>query len=235
MKMTVEQFMSAIEEETYTKIFYAATPEDVQNVGIPDLFAKGYATLAESLKNNQLAEIQLMIEYPEGTAIFTLETNIINLPYKYYKKLPGFFNEVTDEAEINVYLIVESPVINVSKLRIDKVTSGVEYLERQADFNVTMTTMIAEKVAFLENPPEIVEKEKVEPVKKATATKKKVVKKKKAPAKKKPAKKTTAAAKKPAAKKPAVKKAATKKVTKKKVATKKPAAKKTTTKKKEDK
>ncbi|KRK45453.1 hypothetical protein N0K71_05180 [Dellaglioa algida] len=231
MKMTVEQFMSAIEEETYTKIFYAATPEDVQNVGIPDLFAKGYAALAESLKNNQLAEIQLMIEYPEGTAIFTLETNIINLPYKYYKKLPGFFNEVTDEAEINVYLIVESPVINVSKLRIDKVTSGVEYLEHQDDFNVTMTTMIAEKVAFLENPPEIVEKEKVEPVKKAAATKKKAVKKKKAPAKKQPAKKTTAAAK-----KPAFKKAVTKKVTtKKKVAAKKPAAKKATTKKKEDK
>ncbi|MHC9533424.1 hypothetical protein ACVQ8P_02000 [Dellaglioa sp. BT-FLS60] len=228
MKMIVEEFMTAIEEEAYDKTFYTATPAEVQSVGIPALFAKSYAALEKSLRDKKLAEIQLMIEYPEGTAIFTLETNIINLPFRYYKKMPGFFNEVSDEADINVYLIVESPILNVSKLRIDEVTSATSYLENPSDYNVTMTTMIAEKVAFLENPPVIeekepvvVEKKKKAPAKKKTAAKKKPAAKKKATTKKAT---TVKAEKKTAAKKPAVKKA-----TAKKTAVKKPAAKKKST------
>ncbi|WP_409021965.1 hypothetical protein ACE83Q_06705 [Dellaglioa sp. P0083] len=216
MKMTVEQFMSAIELEAYTKIFYTATPEDVQAIGVPELFAKCYSDLENNVRDGKLVEVQLMIEYPEGTAIFTLEANILNLPYKYYKKLPSFFNEVTDEAEVNVYLIVESPILNASKLRIDEITSVTNYLENPSDHNMTSTTMIAEKIAFLENPPVIEEKEPVvvekkkkpSVKKKAVAKKKKAVKKatttKKAAPKKKVVAKTTKKA--PAKKKPAVKK-----------------------------
>ncbi|MDG2987951.1 hypothetical protein KME73_01295 [Latilactobacillus curvatus] len=153
----------------------------------------------------------MLTEYAGEPVKVTLETGIVNLPLQYIKKVNQFF-ELDDQAEVNLYLYVTSPLINRSNMRIDLIGTVASF-EESAAANWTkiadLLTKDLEAVVIGSQAPKEEPVEKKAPAKKKAAPKKMATTKKKAPAKKTTAKKT------------ATKKATTKKTTTKKKTTKK--------------
>lgn len=86
--------------------------------------------VAAAFKKNSLAQVQVAVT-GRRPVTFSLETNIINLPYSDYKKIANFFEEGKDYP-LNVYFETSSDYINVSKFRIDLLASEEE-LEKASD------------------------------------------------------------------------------------------------------
>lgn len=57
-----------------------------------------------------------------------LETNLINLPYEDAKVISKMMQDQDGTLPINVYLVISSPWVNKSSLRIDEVASADDYV-----------------------------------------------------------------------------------------------------------
>lgn len=163
--------------------------------------------IVDALNSGRLAQAQFAVTGAEPIT-FSLETNIINLPFANWKKINNFFTD-EETPEVNVYFEMAADAINVSKFRIDELSSGDEFVEQAAQIKADLAKLMPEKVAFVKENAKVLAqqaKEYEEARKVLEANKKAEAKAKK--------KKTT-------------KKATTTKKTTKKAATKKTAAKKT--------
>ncbi|KRM71346.1 hypothetical protein [Lacticaseibacillus brantae] len=206
MEINVQTYQNAIAEGNYEQVQKTVDPMDLKEQGLAQFMASLYESVQAATQKNQLIQATLEVTYKEPVLV-SLETSVINLPMADYKKINNFL-EVEEIVPVNLYLVITSQWVNVSGLRIDKMTDVASYL---ADFtvkNAEINDAIYEKLDFIEaemSKPQPVAKEvpanKRKPATKRTTTK-------------------TAAAKKPAAK------TTRKKAPAKKTATKKPAAKK---------
>lgn len=144
------------------------------------------ATVA-NLQAGKLSRATVTITSAEPTVI-SLETGIINLPFADAKKVTNFL-EAEELAPLAVYLIIESPHVNVSGLRIDLVASGDDFVAGPAAQLTAITAAVSEKLATIEE-------NRLAPkptVKEAPAAKKKTTRKSttRKTAAKKPARKRT--------------------------------------------
>lgn len=145
MKITLTNLIKTIEEGTYL--------QDMDVVQAAD-FNKDLSSYAEQLlkpvsvavKADKLIQTQLVVEGPHPVT-FTLETNVINLPFSNYKKIANF---VDNEAllPVNLYLETSSDYINVSKFRIDLLASADE-LDSDFAFSQRLVQLMQEKIATI--------------------------------------------------------------------------------------
>lgn len=209
MKIEVQAFINQIQDQTYlTDEYELPTPDPfVADV----ILAQLKPAIDKAIEKQALTSFSVLTEYAGEPVKVTLETGIVNLPLQYIKKVNQFF-ELDDQAEVNLYLYVTSPLINRSNMRIDLIGTVASF-EESAAANWTkiadLLTKDLEAVVIGSQAPKEEPVEKKAPAKKKAATKKKATTKKKAPAKKTTAKKT------------ATKKTTTKKTTTKKKTTKK--------------
>ncbi|WP_367369926.1 hypothetical protein [Latilactobacillus curvatus] len=209
MKIEVQAFINQIQDQTYlTDEYELPTPDPfVADV----ILAQLKPAIDKAIEKQALTSFSVLTEYAGEPVKVTLETGIVNLPLQYIKKVNQFF-ELDDQAEVNLYLYVTSPLINRSNMRIDLIGTVASF-EEAAAANWTkiadLLTKDLEAVVIGSQAPKEEPVEKKAPAKKKAAPKKKATTKKKAPAKKTTAKKT------------ATKKATTKKTTTKKKTTKK--------------
>lgn len=119
------------QEEVITKSYTAA---DQSTVNLDDLF--NFVT--ETLQKNQLVSAEIVISGDEPIRL-RLESNLINLPLRYVNGISKII--VNEPAKpVNLYMIVESPYVSHSKLRIDYAATVTAYLE---DFE-SVATKIAQ-------------------------------------------------------------------------------------------
>lgn len=209
MKIEVQAFINQIQDQTYlTDEYELPTPDPfVADV----ILAQLKPAIDKAIEKQALTSFSVLTEYAGEPVKVTLETGIVNLPLQYIKKVNQFF-ELDDQAEVNLYLYVTSPLINRSNMRIDLIGTVASF-EEAAAANWTkiadLLTKDLEAVVIGSQAPKEEPVEKKAPAKKKAAPKKKATTKKKAPAKKTTAKKT------------ATKKTTTKKTTTKKKTTKK--------------
>ncbi|MCT3529305.1 hypothetical protein EFR49_07185 [Latilactobacillus curvatus] len=209
MKIEVQAFINQIQDQTYlTDEYELPTPDPfVADV----ILAQLKPAIDKAIEKQALTSFSVLTEYAGEPVKVTLETGIVNLPLQYIKKVNQFF-ELDDQAEVNLYLYVTSPLINRSNMRIDLIGTVASF-EESAAANWTkiadLLTKDLEAVVIGSQAPKEEPVEKKAPAKKKAAPKKKATTKKKAPAKKTTAKKT------------ATKKTTTKKTTTKKKTTKK--------------
>lgn len=139
-----------------------------------------------AFKHNSLIQTQLAVT-GQRPVTFSLETNIINLPYSNYKRIANFFDE-GQEYPLNVYFETRSEYVNVSGFRIDQLATEEETEQDTAKVVDQLVEAIIEKLTTVR---EYKKPEKKETEKKTTAKKttKKTTTKKKTTSKKKTSKK----------------------------------------------
>lgn len=168
MEISYEDLKTRIETEDYL--------QDMETVKYGDLTKskKKIHELAERLvkeavmaiKKDSLIQTQIVVA-GRRAAIFSLEANIINLPYADYKKIANFVND--DEVKpVNVYFETRSEYVNVSGFRIDELASGDELVKQADEYIDKLADMIQIKLKEIKE---------FEVPKKAAASEKKSTKK----------------------------------------------------------
>jgi hypothetical protein len=97
-----------------------------------------------ALKHNSLIQTQVAVS-GQRPVTFSLETNIINLPYHNYKKIANFF-EADQAYPVQVYFETSSEYVNRSAFRIDLLASEAEIEADPAAVSAKLTTAIQEKM-----------------------------------------------------------------------------------------
>ncbi|MCC6101474.1 hypothetical protein [Lentilactobacillus buchneri] len=86
-----------------------------------------------------------------------LETNLINLPFQDAKVISKMMQD-QETLPVNVYLVISSPWVNKSSLRIDEVASADDYVGNVANYLDQMNNWVAEHLDMvkenLEKQPE---------------------------------------------------------------------------------
>ena len=215
MEINVHKFQEAILDGSFEHTENHLTAATFKKDGIEAGLTKVFADVRKAIDKQQLIQADLVIDFPEPT-IITVETGIINLPFANVNKVTNFL-EADEIVPVRVYLVVASPFVNVSGLRIDEIATAADYLTGFETLNKQMTASVHEKLDHIQEEmakpketakPVPANKQRT-PAKKTTrrtATTRKITKKTTTAAK-------TSATKPAAAKKPAAK--ITKRTTKK--------------------
>lgn len=191
---------SFIEDVTNEKVEHKITTATLKDfIANPnDIMGPIYDFVEEQLNLGKLGYGEVRVD--EADLSVRLETNLINLPLSEIKRIDKMISD-EDELPLNVYLVMISPNVNVSGLRIDEVASADDFVGNLDTYLPMMNDWVADHLAAVqENMKTNAEKEAEE----------------------------SAAAKKAPAKKSTVKKAAPKRTTARKSAAKKTTAKKST-------
>jgi hypothetical protein len=75
-----------------------------------------------------------------------LETNLINLPFQDAKIISKMLQD-EETLPVNVYLVIVSPLVNQSGLRIDEVASADDYVGNVANYLDMMNNWVSEHLA----------------------------------------------------------------------------------------
>lgn len=103
-----------------------------------------YDFVEEQLNLGKLGYGELTID--DADAVIRLETNLINLPLQEPTRISKMISD-QDKLPVNVYLVISSPFVNQSGLRIDEVSSADDFIGHLADYSKTMNEWVAEKLA----------------------------------------------------------------------------------------
>lgn len=193
---------SFIEDVTNEKVEHKITTATLKDfIANPDdIMRPIYDFVEEQLNLGKLGYGEVRVD--DADLSVRLETNLINLPLSEIKRIDKMISD-EDELPLNVYLVMISPNVNVSGLRIDEVASADDFVGNLDTYLPMMNDWVADHLAAVqENMKTNAEKEAEES----------------AAAKKAPAKKSTvkmAAPKRTTARKSAAKKTTAKKSTRK--------------------
>ncbi|MDO4912596.1 MAG: hypothetical protein Q3960_03465 [Lactobacillus sp.] len=118
MKILTKELIKKIEEKDFL--------EDLETARYADLKSKAKCKEAASvllnkvkiaISKDRLVSTGMLVEGMRPVT-FTLESNIINLPFANYKKISNFCDE-EKEYEVKIYLEASGDYVNASHFRID--------------------------------------------------------------------------------------------------------------------
>lgn len=146
MKIKLNELVNKIENEDYIQ-----DQETVKygEVSKSKTKLKSYASqmvkeVVAAYKHDSLIRTSLEVT-GQRPVLFSLETNIINLPYSNYKRIYNFTDEET-ENDLNLYFETSSEYLNVSGFRIDLLATEAELLADEAAIVEKLTTAMSEKL-----------------------------------------------------------------------------------------
>lgn len=146
MKIKLNELVNKIENEDYVQ-----DQETVKygEVSKSKTKLKSYASqmvkeVVAAYKHDSLIRTSLEVT-GQRPVLFSLETNIINLPYSNYKRIYNFTDEET-ENDLNLYFETSSEYLNVSGFRIDLLATEAELLADEAAIVEKLTTAMSEKL-----------------------------------------------------------------------------------------
>lgn len=146
MKIKLNELVNKIENEDYIQdqetLKYGEVSKSKTKL-------KSYASqmvkeVVAAYKHNSLIRTSLEV-IGQRPVLFSLETNIINLPYSNYKRIYNFTDEET-ENDLNLYFETSSEYLNVSGFRIDLLATEAELLADEAAIVEKLTTAMSEKL-----------------------------------------------------------------------------------------
>ena len=146
LEIKFEDLKERIETEDYLQDMESVKYSDLtkSKKKIKELATKLVKETASAIKHDSLIQTQISVA-GRRAALFSLEVNIINLPYANYKKISNFVNE--DEAyPVNVYVETRSEYINVSGFRIDELASGDDLVAHSDDYIMQLAADIEVKL-----------------------------------------------------------------------------------------
>ncbi|MEJ6400073.1 hypothetical protein [Nicoliella lavandulae] len=146
MEIDAQKFIDQITDEDFKSTNFtverANLEQDIkQSVGPMVQF------IAEQIQSGAIAQARL--EVADADTQFRLETSIINLPLRYAKAISKIMSG-DGQQPVNVYMIVESPDVNRSKLRIDEVATADEFVAQQAAAVTRIADWMHEQLAKID-------------------------------------------------------------------------------------
>ncbi|GAA3638494.1 hypothetical protein GCM10022297_16020 [Lactobacillus hamsteri] len=173
MKINLKYLIDKIENQDYISDLETVKYAEISKskTKLKSYASKMVKEVIAGLKHNSLVQTQLAVD-GQRPVTFALETNIINLPFSNYKKISNFFEEGQDY-EVNVYFETISEYVNVSKFRIDQLSTGDEIVKSEDEYVDKLVDAIVEKLKVVR---EYQKPEKKTATKKSTETKKKTTK-----------------------------------------------------------
>lgn len=141
MEINVQEFIDQVMDGQFTQ--QSETVDDGQVT-----VATGIAAMAQAISQQQLAQFEWQVTVPEAEQPVSvrLETIVINLPLVNAKTISKIM-DVNATAEVNVYLVCETPDINRSGLRIDKLASATALVDDADSVTGAAQQWIDEKLA----------------------------------------------------------------------------------------
>lgn len=130
METVVKDFTEAIEAENYETQNFGSSLAEINKKGATDVLQKMVDMIVTAIGENKLAQATLALT--DADIQVRLETNVVNLPFRYLTAMQKMLAD-DDTMPISVYSIIESPDVNVSSLRIDKVASADDFVSHKND------------------------------------------------------------------------------------------------------
>lgn len=141
----IDQVTAGMPQETVT-----ASAKEYARLGSAKVSAVLVDGLTKHVAKGELVQSSVTTKFADEQVTLRLETGIINLPAENITKVANFFDDSGETVPVNAYLVVKSPAINRSGLRIDKVASVAAILSAPDDVVAKLTIMLAEKQAVIE-------------------------------------------------------------------------------------
>ncbi|WP_349550654.1 hypothetical protein [Leuconostoc pseudomesenteroides] len=155
MQITGERALANIADAAfYNK---SITVEDGQTVPIDALMSE----LAQHVTDENFMQVTLNINggiEADGTTL-SLETNVINLPLRYQNQLRKMILPDSEALAVNLYMIVENPLVSQSRLKIALVSSVSTYEDDTDSAQAKIASWFDEQLAHIVSEQESAETE----------------------------------------------------------------------------
>lgn len=139
MKSLVKDFVEEVEAENYDTQNFGSSLAEIKKDGAVKSLEPMVNMIVKAIGENKLAQATLTLT--DADIQVHLETSVVNLPLRYLNAMKKMLAD-DDTLPISVYSIVESPDINASSLRIDKVASADDFVSHQADMATAIATWL---------------------------------------------------------------------------------------------
>lgn len=139
MKIKVADFMQQIDEQDYQKDVLPAIDavEKITEQKLTEILQPLFEHFAKLIATEKLGRIEQPVNFVGQVVTIALETGVINLPFANNNHVDNFFDSDT-ETEVLANLVVTSPKLNASGLRIDTLGKIVQWTEKQQQQTVKM-------------------------------------------------------------------------------------------------
>ena len=145
MQITGERALANIADAAfYNK---SITVEDGQTVPIDALMSE----VAQHVTDENFMQVTLNINggiEADGTTL-SLETNVINLPLRYQNQLRKMILPDSEALVVNLYMIVENPLVSQSRLKIALVSSVSTYEDDTDSAQAKIASWFDEQLAHI--------------------------------------------------------------------------------------
>ena len=146
MEIKIKQFMDDALDE---KIEAQVVETDLATIQQVTTVQMGLAFIQDQAAQMKIAQYNWVVEMPKGDKVsIRFETSVINLPLEDSKTISKIMS-VEENAEINVYMIAESPDLNKSGLRIDKLASVTAVQDDLEGVSHSASNWVNEKLAAI--------------------------------------------------------------------------------------
>ncbi len=139
MESLVKDFVEEVEAENYDTQNFGSSLAEIKKNGAVKSLEPMVNMIVKAIGENKLAQATLTLT--DADIQVHLETSVVNLPLRYLNAMKKMLAD-DDTLPISVYSIVESPDINASSLRIDKVASADDFVSHQADMATAIATWL---------------------------------------------------------------------------------------------
>ncbi|GAX08162.1 MAG: hypothetical protein DUD34_14615 [Lactobacillus sp.] len=139
MESLVKDFVEEVEAENYDTQNFGSSLAEIKKDGAVKSLEPMVNMIVKAIGENKLAQATLTLT--DADIQVHLETSVVNLPLRYLNAMKKMLAD-DDTLPISVYSIVESPDINASSLRIDKVASADDFVSHQADMATAIATWL---------------------------------------------------------------------------------------------
>jgi len=143
MQLTGNALIEALEAEAVTAKTFTAADESTINL---DEF---FEFVHETIQADQLVHAEMIISGDEPITLL-IESNLINLPLRYANAIKKIVIN-NDEAEVNLYMVVEHPKVSQSGLRIDFAASITAALDDFDSVAARIAAYFDEKIMLINN------------------------------------------------------------------------------------
>lgn len=142
MEITGNEMIAALKDEAVKQVSFTAA--DTATVELDSLFT----ALAEYVQKGELVSAELVVSGDEPISL-RVETNIINLPVKYVNAISKII--INDPAtDVNLYMIVEHPLVTRSGLRIELAASVAAYLDDEESVQMKIANFFTKELQSIQ-------------------------------------------------------------------------------------
>lgn len=124
MKLTVADYLDQLASDKVIVTEEETTASKVQQKAP---LKKAIEKVIDDLDTGHLSKYQISVRLRKGDPVnFHLDTNLINIPMAEAERLDGKLLDKEISYPVNIYMVMESPDVNKSGLRIDQLANETD-------------------------------------------------------------------------------------------------------------